>query len=52
MELIVSGMDKFQATKNYEASAQFIKAAMVSNVICICADISQSTKSCFDTLIH
>ena len=29
MELIVSGIDKFQATKNYEASAQFIKAAMV-----------------------
>ena len=33
MELIVSGMDKFQATKNYEASAQFIKAAMVRRCI-------------------
>ena len=28
MEIIVSGIDKFQATKNYEAMAQLIKGTM------------------------
>ena len=28
MEIVVSGIDKFQATKNYEAMAQLIKGTM------------------------
>ena len=47
MELIVSGMDKFQATKNYEASAQFIKAAMVSS-----QKLQYCTYNVFERLIY